>query len=73
MAWGWHGQLKIVKYMAGITIDVDLKSNLGHEELTFTGAGAGTFSKPKYEGHVYAGFIVKPDELFGKDDFALSY
>lgn len=73
MAYGWHGQMKITKFLASITVDVDLKANLGKEQLNFHGAGAGSFSKASYEGAVYAGFAQAPKDLFGKLGFALHY
>ena len=29
IAYGWHGKMKIVKFLASITLDVDLNSNIG--------------------------------------------
>lgn len=72
MAYGWHGHMKVTKFLATITVDVDLKANLAKDKLNFHGAGAGT-AKGAYEGTVYAGFLKPPKEILGKLGFALHY
>lgn len=29
IAYGWRGKMKIVRYLASLTVDIDLKANIG--------------------------------------------
>lgn len=41
--------------------------------MTFSGAAAGAFANPNFEGMVFGSFLVNPEELFGKNAFAMTY